>query len=75
MRSHHDKIRKCLQDHPDGRTVAELVECTSISADVLRQTLETCFGVYVDRWEGPRRGQWAAVWCVASVPENCPRPE
>jgi len=75
MRSHHDKIRQCLQDYPDGRTVAEIAECTRIPTDTLRRALDTCFGVYVDRWQGPYRGQWAAVWCVVAVPENCPRPE
>ena len=30
---------------------------------------------YIDRWTGPHRGQWAAVWCVVEVPENCPKPD
>jgi len=30
---------------------------------------------YIDRWSGPHRGQWAAVWCVVEVPEDCPKPD
>lgn len=74
MKSHHDKIRQCLRDHPDGRTAAQIAECAGIVASSLSKSFDTCFGVYIDRWEGPFRGQWRAVYCLADVPENCPRP-
>jgi hypothetical protein len=30
--------------------------------------------VYIDRWEGPYNGQWAAVFCLYAPPPDCPRP-
>lgn len=75
MKSHHDKIRACLAHSPEGMTVAELAVCTQIDASVFSRSLKGCFGVYIDRWEGPFRGQWRAVYALAAVPEDCPKPE
>lgn len=75
MRSHHDKIRVCLTGSPDGMSIAELAQCTQIREDTLRNSIATCFGVYVDRYDGPFRGQWRAIYVLVEVPENAPMPE
>jgi hypothetical protein len=75
MKAHHDTIRACLARNPEGMTVAELAACTQISPDTFRNSLKSCFGVYIDRWEGPFRGQWRAVYALVAVPEDCPKPE
>ena len=72
---HHNKIRECLAKAPDGMSISELAMCTQISADSLPKSLKTCFGVYIDRYEGPFRGQWRAVYMLVNVPENAPKPE
>lgn len=75
MRSHHDKIRACLASSSDGMSIAELAQCTQIRADTVRNSIATCFGVYVDRFDGPVRGQWRAVYMLADVPEDAPMPD
>lgn len=75
MKSHHDKVRACLADSSDGLSIAEIAKCTQIEADSLRQSIKTCFGVYVDRYEGPIRGQWQAIYMLAEVPEDVPMPD
>ena len=60
---------------PDGMTVAQLNDATGIREDTLRNTVGSMPDVYIDRWEGPHRGQWTAVYCVHLAPPNCPRPD
>ncbi len=75
MRSHHDKIRACLTGSPDGMSITELAQCAQIRADTVRKSIATCFGVYIDRYDGPIRGQWRAVYMLADVPEDAPIPD
>ena len=75
MRPHHDKIRACLGNSPDGMSIAELGGCTQIKSDTVRRSIKTCFGVYIDRYDGPIRGQWRAVYMLADVPQDAPIPE
>ena len=42
--------------------------------DGIRGALEVMPDVYIDRWEGPKRGQYTAVWCIVVPPPHCPRP-
>lgn len=74
MKSHHDRIRDALRLSDDGLTAWEIQQVTGISTATLSRSLRSCFGVYIDRWEGPKRGQYTAVWCVVEVPENTPKP-
>jgi hypothetical protein len=73
--SHAPAIRVLLCHSPDGMTLAELHDATGIRKDTLRNTVEAMPDVYIDRWEGPYRGQWSAVYCIHLAPPNCPRPD
>jgi hypothetical protein len=33
------------------------------------------FGVYIDRWLPPKRGQYAAVYMCIDTPEDAPHPK
>jgi len=74
MKSKHDIVRKVLRDSADGLTVKEIVDLTQIDKDPLSRILQTMPDAYIDRWSGPTRGQYSAVWCVVVPPENCPHP-
>lgn len=74
-KAHAPKIRERLAAVPDGMTLEELHDATGIRKDTLRNCLEAMPDVYIDRWEGPHRGQWTAVYCVHLAPPNCPRPD
>jgi hypothetical protein len=75
MKSHAPKVREQLIAEPDGLTIAQLHDILGIRKDTLDNCLATMPDVYIDRWEGPYRGQWAAVYCVYLPPPNCPRPD
>lgn len=56
-------------------TVADIArELGAKNTDPVRLALEAMPDAYVDRWDGPTRGQFAAVWCVVVPPPNCPHP-
>jgi hypothetical protein len=74
MKSKHDLVRKVLRDSEDGLTVRQIVDLTQIDKDPLSRILATMPDAYIDRWSGPARGQYSAVWCVVVPPENCPHP-
>jgi hypothetical protein len=73
-KSKHDLVRKALRDSSDGLTVKQIVDLTQIDKDPLSRILQTMPDAYIDRWSGPTRGQYSAVWCVVIPPENCPHP-
>ena len=73
-KSIHPIIREALRD-TDGKTVVELQSMTGQSAATIRQSLESMPDAYIDRWGEKVRGQYPAIWCVITVPENCPHPE
>ena len=67
------RLRKRLQGH-DGMTTKQLSQLVDSCPRDITRSLKTMPDAYVDRWTGPERGQWAAVWCVVDVPEDCPKP-
>lgn len=69
------EIRALLRAHPEGMTTRDLVVTTKASDKSVRHSLGSMPDAYIDRWEFPRQGPLAAVYCVVEVPENCPRPE
>lgn len=73
MNSHHPKLRALLKGS-DGLTVRQLETALDIDMRTLTKSLNSMPDGYIDRWIGPNRGQYAAVWCVVEVPEDCPRP-
>jgi hypothetical protein len=75
MKTHATRIRALLRQTTDGMTVAQLSDATGTRADTLNNALSAMQDAYIDRWTGPFRGQWAAVWCVVVTPANCPKPD
>jgi hypothetical protein len=74
MIAHHQKIRALLTN-TDGYTAKEIMLALNVDRRVLTRSLKSMPDVYIDRWRGPIRGQYAAVWCVAAVPNDCPKPK
>ena len=76
MKSNHNIIRELLKRHPDGLKASDIAEITGIDVRSVNKSLESVFGVYIDRWEKSTfRNTLAAIWVVVDVPENCPKPE
>jgi hypothetical protein len=74
-KSHHPEIRELLKAWPgDGLTIPEIATRLNVRKDTITNCLAAMPDAYIDRWDGPVRGQWVAVWMVVEVPENCPRP-
>ena len=74
--SNHPAIRSVLKNNPDGLTAKQIYSITNINKESIRVALKNMPDVYVDRWLGARQGvREEAVWCVAEVPEDCPKPE
>ena len=74
MNNHHQKIRDLLKGS-DGLTTKQLQYRLEVDQRTLCKSLKSMPDSYIDRWSGPHRGQWAAVWCVVEVPEDCPKPD
>jgi len=74
MNTHHQKIRDQLKGS-DGLTTKQLQYRLEVDHRTLCKSLKSMPDSYIDRWTGPHRGQWAAVWCVVEVPEDCPKPD
>jgi hypothetical protein len=75
MKSRHHKIRELLLRSRDGLTVNEIAEHFGATYKTICITLKTVYGVYIDRWTGPNRGQYTAVYVCAKVPEDAPHPK
>jgi hypothetical protein len=73
-KSKHDLVRKVLRESADGLTVKQIMDLSQVHTDSLSRILQTMPDAYIDRWTGPAKGQYSAVWCVVIPPENCPRP-
>lgn len=68
------EIRALLLAHPEGMTTRDLVIATKASDKSVRHSLSCMPDAYIDRWEFPRQGPLAQVYCAVVVPEDCPRP-
>jgi hypothetical protein len=76
LKSNHNIIRDLLKRHPDGLKSSDIAKFTGIEVRSVNKSLESVFGVYIDRWElATYRNTLAAVWVVVDVPENCPKPK
>ena len=73
-KSNQTALRALLREHQDGLTVAELVKMMGGIRLSIMASLKCMPDAYIDRWEGPVRGQYAAVWCAVVPPPNCPHP-
>ena len=74
MKSRHQAIRDLLLASADGLTVNQIAEHFGATLKTICKTLKTVFGVYIDRWTGPNRGQYTAVYMCIEVPPNAPHP-
>jgi len=72
--SRHQTIRDILLEAEDGLTLVEIGEKMGTTERSLRKTIGIVWGVYIDRWTNPKRGQYAAVYMCADVPEDAPHP-
>jgi hypothetical protein len=76
LKSNHNIIRDLLKRHPDGLKASDIAKFTGIEVRSVNKSLESVFGVYIDRWElATYRNTLAAIWIVVDVPENCPKPK
>jgi len=72
--SQHPTIRAHLLRNPDGLTVPDLADRTGLDENSIRRALPKMADCYIDRWTGPNRGQYAAVWVAVPIPDDCPPP-
>jgi len=73
-KSRHQAIRELLLTSEDGLTVNEIADHFSATPATICKTIKTVYGVYIDRWTGPNRGQYSAVYMCADIPEDAPQP-
>ena len=72
--SHAPRLRELLRRSPDGLTVMQISTALDLPRTSTLRALKSMPDVYIDRWDGPYRGQWAAVFCLHAPPPDCPRP-
>jgi len=68
------EIRVLLLAAPEGLTTRDLTVATKATDKSVRASLRSMPDAYIDRWEFPRQGPLAAVFCAVPIPEDCPRP-
>lgn len=74
-KSRHPEIRALLRENEDGMTVDQLALILKVEkSNAVRTALKQMPDAYIDRWDRPGLGAYAAVWCVVVPPENCPKP-
>ena len=68
-----EKIRDALAQAPDGMTALELALALKVAPTGVSRALALMPDTYIDRWV-KTTGKYAAVHCLAFVPEDCPHP-
>lgn len=70
------EIRNILRVHEDGLRATEIASMLGKYRQAVHRCLARMPDAYIDRWEPcNNRHEYAAVWCVVPVPENCPKPK
>jgi hypothetical protein len=69
-----NQIRALLRAHPDGLSTTEIAKHVNREASNTGKLLHGMPDTYIDRWNGPTRGQYTAIWCIVTPPDNCPHP-
>jgi len=72
--SRHQAIRDLLLDSEDGLTIKQIAEHFGAGTKTIQKTMKAIWGIYIDRWTVPKRGQFAAVYMCIEIPENAPHP-
>ena len=63
--SRHQAIREVLLESEDGMTIQQVADKLGCGYKSIQKTIKLIWGVYIDRWSVPKRGQFAAVYmCV-----------
>ena len=68
-----EKIRDALGAAPDGMTALELALALKVTPTGVSRSLALMPDTYIDRWV-KTTGKYAAVHCLAFVPDDCPHP-
>lgn len=76
------QVRGILKTAPDGMSATQLAEMLDKPRDSVFYSLrERMADAYIDRWRpvpnrhGGKPCQYEAIWCLADVPQDCPKPE
>lgn len=72
--SRHQAIREVLLESEDGMTIQQVADKLGCSYRSIQKTIKLIWGVYIDRWTVPKRGQFAAVYMCVAVPVHAPHP-
>lgn len=72
--SRHQLIRETLLESEDGMTIQEIADKLGCGYKSIQKTIKLIWGVYIDRWAVPKRGQFSAVYMCVSVPDHAPHP-
>lgn len=73
-RSRHNDIRMALSSSEDGLTILELSVKLEMNYKAVQKAIKNVYGIYIDRWSVPKRGQFAAVFMCADIPQDAPHP-
>ena len=72
--SRHQAIREVLLESEDGMTIQQIADKLDCGYKSIQKTIKVIWGVYIDRWAVPKRGQFAAVYMCVEVPAHAPHP-
>jgi hypothetical protein len=73
-KSRHHDIRVALTASEDGLTILELSVALDMSYKAVQKAVKNVYGIYIDRWAVPKRGQFSAVFMCVEIPNDAPHP-
>jgi hypothetical protein len=73
-KSRHHDIRAALTASEDGLTILELSVALDMSYKAVQKAVKNVYGIYIDRWAVPKRGQFSAVFMCVEIPTDAPHP-
>ena len=73
-KSRHHDIRAALTASEDGLTILELSAALEMNYKAVQKAVKNVYGIYIDRWSVPKRGQFSAVFMCVDIPRDAPHP-
>jgi hypothetical protein len=73
-KSRHNDIRAALTASEDGLTILELSVALDMNYKAVQKAVKNVYGIYIDRWSVPKRGQFSAVFMCVEIPTDAPHP-
>lgn len=73
-KSRHHDIRAALTASEDGLTILELSVVLEMNYKAVQKAVKNVYGIYIDRWSVPKRGQFSAVYMCVEIPTDAPHP-